>query len=54
MFSIVIIDICVVGKSACGQADQPLRLDLNSRQKMLNMDTDFLSNPSKLIHEKEG
>ena len=26
-------DPIVVGKSACGQVDQPLRLDLNPRQK---------------------
>jgi hypothetical protein len=32
----------------------PLELDLNPRYKILNMDTDFLSNLSKLIHEREG
>jgi hypothetical protein len=39
--------VSVVGKSACGQVDRPLELDLNPRQKMLNVDTDFLSNLSK-------
>jgi hypothetical protein len=46
--------ISVVGKSPCGQVDRLLELDPNSRQKMLNVDTDFLSNLSKLTHEKEG
>jgi hypothetical protein len=44
----------VVGKCPCGQVDCLKELDPTLRQKVLNMDTDFLSNLYKLIHEKEG
>jgi hypothetical protein len=44
----------VVGKSPCGQVDCLKELGPTLRQKVLNVDTDFLSNPYKLAHEKEG
>jgi hypothetical protein len=46
--------VSVVGKSPCGQVDCLKELDPTLRQKVLNVDTDFLSNPYKLAHEKEG
>ena len=48
------LKLSVVGKSPRGQVDCLKELALNLRQKMLNVDTKFLSNPFKLIHEKEG
>jgi hypothetical protein len=48
------MNIPVVGKSPCGQVDCLKELDPTLRQKVLNVDTDFLSNPYKLTHEKEG
>jgi hypothetical protein len=46
--------ISIVGKSPRGQVDCLKELDPTLRQKMLNVDTDFLSNPYKITHEKEG
>ena len=47
--------ISVVGESPCGQVDSLLvsRL-LRPRQKVLNMDTDFLLDPIKIMNEREG
>ena len=44
----------VVEKSPCGQVDCLKELDPTLRQKVINMDTDFLSNPYKQAHDKEG
>jgi hypothetical protein len=44
----------VVGKSPCGQVDCLKELDPTLRQKVINVDTDFLSNPYKPTHEKDG
>jgi hypothetical protein len=47
--------ISVEGKSPCGQVDLLLRARLLTlRQKMLIMDTDFLLDLHKLMHEEEG
>jgi hypothetical protein len=46
---------CVVGKSPCGQVDLLLRARLLTlRQKVLNMDTDFLLDLIKLMNKREG
>ena len=45
----------VVGKSPCGQVDLLLRdRPLNIRQKVLNMDTDFLLDLIKMMNKREG
>jgi hypothetical protein len=45
----------VVGKSPCGQVDLLLRARLLTlRQKVLNMDTDFLLYLIKLMNKREG
>jgi hypothetical protein len=51
--SLVELPISVVGESPCRQVDSLLvsRL-LRPRQKVLNMDTDFLLDPIKLMNEK--
>ena len=46
--------VSVVGKSPCRQVDCLKELDPTLRQKVLNVDTKFLSNPYKLAHEKEN
>jgi hypothetical protein len=47
--------IYVVGKSPCGQVDFLLRARLLTlRQKVLNMDTDFLLDLIKLMNKREG
>jgi hypothetical protein len=46
--------VSVVGKSSYGQVNCLKELDPTLRQKVLNVDTNFLSNPYKLAHEKEG
>jgi hypothetical protein len=47
--------IFVVGKSPCGQVDLLLRArPLTLRQKVLNMDIDFLSDLIKLMNKREG
>jgi hypothetical protein len=46
--------LLVVGKSPRGQVDCLKEIDPTLRQKVLNVDTDFLSNLYKLMHEKEG
>ena len=45
--------IPVVGKTPRGQVDCLKEIDPTLRQKVLNMDTDFLSNPYKPTHEKD-
>ena len=45
----------VVGESPCGQVDSLLVSKLlRPRQKVINMDTDFLLDLIKLIKEREG
>ena len=44
--------VSVVGKSPYGLVDCLKELDPTLRQKVLNMDIEFLSNLYKLIHEK--
>jgi hypothetical protein len=52
---IVSMVLLVVGKSPCGQVDFLLRArPLTLRQKVLNMDTDFLLDLIKLMNEREG
>jgi hypothetical protein len=46
--------VSVVGKYPYEQVDCLKELDPTIRQKVINVDTDFLSNPYKLAHEKEG
>jgi hypothetical protein len=49
------LPISVVGKSPCGQVDLLLRaILLTLRQKVLNMDTDFLLDIIKLMNKREG
>jgi hypothetical protein len=51
-FTIEYPSVSVVGKSPCRQVDCLKELDPNS--KTVNVDTDFLLNPYKLMHEEEG
>jgi hypothetical protein len=47
--------ISVVGKSPCRQVDSFLRArPLTLRQKVLNMETDFLLDLNKLMNKREG
>ena len=47
--------ISIVGISPCGQVDFLLRArPLTLRQKVLNMDTEFLLDLIKLMKEREG
>jgi hypothetical protein len=47
--------ISIVGKSPCGQVDSLLRArPLTLRQKVFNMDVDFLLDLIKLMDKREG
>jgi hypothetical protein len=47
--------ISVVGESLCRQVDSLLVFGLlRPRQKVINMDTEFLLDPINLINEREG
>jgi hypothetical protein len=47
--------VSIVEKPPCGQVDLLLRVrPLTLRQKVLNMDTDFLLYLIKLMNEREG
>jgi hypothetical protein len=53
--SLVESPISVVGKSPCGEVDLLLRArPLTLRQKVLNMESDFLLDLIKKMNEREG